>query len=127
MDYYNANGWTLGKGRKVKDFDALARQWKAEDGKNNRLPKQFLGWFKAVYISASPGLQMSVLSDLAAGDRSKAAKIYGLESLVVVRYASGFTVAVNTGKTGLTANLSKIGTGLPEKQSFGAYEFKIWK
>lgn len=70
MDYYNANGWTLGKGRKVQDFEALARQWKAEDGKNNRLPKQFLGWFKAMYISASenPGLQMSVLSDLAAGD-----------------------------------------------------------
>ena len=79
---------------------------------------------------ANPSLTQAyqtALSDLAAGDRSKAAKIYGLESLVVVRYASGFTVAVNTGKTGLTANLSKIGTGLPEKQSFGAYEFKIWK
>lgn len=70
MDYYNANGWTLGKGRKVQDFEALARQWKAEDGKNSRLPKQFLGWFKALYISISenPGLQASILSDLAAGD-----------------------------------------------------------
>lgn len=70
MDYYNANGWTLGKGRKVQDFEALARQWKAEDGKNNRLSKQFLGWFKALYISISenPGLQASILSDLAAGD-----------------------------------------------------------
>ena len=63
---------------------------------------------------------------LVKGDRSKAAKIYALDALLVVRYDSGFTVAVNTGKTGLAANLSKLGSGLPDKQSFGAYEFKIW-
>lgn len=79
--------------------------------------------------NANPALTESYRSALQAlgkGDRSKGVKIYALDALVVVRYDSGFTVAVNTGKTALAANLSKIGSGLPDKQSFGAYEFKIW-
>ncbi|MDY6464661.1 MAG: hypothetical protein SPK80_08675, partial [Bacteroidales bacterium] len=69
----------------------------------------------------------TALQALSQGDRSKAAKIYALDAVVVVRYESGFTVAVNTGKTGQAVNLSKLASNLPEKQSLGAFEFKIWK
>ena len=70
-DYYDGNGWTLGKGRKISDPEAVARQWTPEDGKKNRLPKSFLEWFKMIYASAGedPGLQMSILSDLVAGEK----------------------------------------------------------
>ena len=70
VDHYSARGWVFGDGTQIVDRIMAARKWTPEDKKKNRLPKQFLGWFKAVYISASenPGLQMSVLSDLAAGD-----------------------------------------------------------
>ena len=57
-------------------------------------------------------------------DRSKEAKIYALDALVVVQYGAGSVVAVNTGATGVTANLSKRGKG--EKESFEGYAFKIW-
>lgn len=70
-DYYDGNGWTLGKGRKISDPEAVARQWTPEDGKKNRLPKAFLEWFKMIYASAGedPGLQMSILSDLVTGEK----------------------------------------------------------
>ena len=72
MDYYDGNGWTLGKGRKISDPEAVARQWVPEDKKNNRLPSSFLEWFKMVYATAGedPGLQASILSDLVAGTRN---------------------------------------------------------
>jgi hypothetical protein len=57
-------------------------------------------------------------------DRSKEAKIYALDALVVVQYGSGSVIAVNTGSTAVTANLSKLGKG--EKETFEGYTFKIW-
>ena len=57
-------------------------------------------------------------------DRSKEAKIYASDALVVVQYGSGSVVAVNTGSTAVSANLSKMGKG--EKETFEGYKFKIW-
>ena len=57
-------------------------------------------------------------------DRSKEAKISALDALVVVQYGSGSVIAVNTGSSAVTANLSKMGKG--EKESFEGYAFKIW-
>ena len=57
-------------------------------------------------------------------DRSKEAKIYALDALVVVQYGGGSVVAVNTGSSAVTANLSKMGKG--EKEAFEGYAFKIW-
>jgi len=61
---------------------------------------------------------------MAGVDRTKEAKIYALDALVVVQYGSGSVVAVNTGSTGVTVNLSKMGKG--EKETFEGYTFKIW-
>lgn len=96
----------VGYSQKINFFNTQTMDWKANPA-----------------ITESYQKAMAALSK---GDRSKAVKIYSLDSLVIVRYESGFTVAVNTGKTAVAANLSKLGSGLPDKQSFGAYEFKIW-
>jgi glycosidase len=65
------------------------------------------------------------LQALAKIDRSGAAKIYALDALVVVAYGKG-VVAVNTGSAAVTANLSKVASGLPEKVELAGYGYKIW-
>ena len=73
---------------------------------------------------SSESTQKTEMQAMAQVDRSKEAKIYALDALVVVQYGKGSVVAVNTGSTGVTADLSKVGKG--EKETFEGYSFKIW-
>ena len=53
-NYYKGNGWTLGKGRKVTDKYAVARQWQPED-KDPHFDRRFIDWWHKVYLSARDG------------------------------------------------------------------------
>ena len=94
----------VGYDKTINFFNAMTMDWSA----NAALVKSY----------------REAMQAMAKVDRSKEAKIYALDALVVVQYGSGSVVAVNTGSTGVTANLSKMGKG--EKESFEGYAFKIW-
>jgi glycosidase len=94
-----------GYNQKINFFNTLTMDWKAD----------------AVLTKAYQDA-MQALSRL---DRSTAAKIYALDALVVVVYGKG-AVAVNTGTVSVKADLSKLLSGLPEKEEIAGYGFKIW-
>lgn len=67
----------------------------------------------------------TALQELAEVDRSGAAKLYGLEGLVVVAYP-GHVVAVNTKSTEVEADMSGIAAPLGVKETIPGYGYKVW-
>ena len=95
-----------GYGQKINFFNTMLMDWNASPA------------LTAAYKDA--------LSALARANRSGNFTAYATGSLVLVHYASGSTVAVNTGKSSVTFAPPKGIEGLPAKVVLEAYAYQIW-
>ena len=82
-----------------------------------------MDWNADAVLTASYKNALKALETL---DRSGAMTVYSLGSMVLLNYASGGTVAVNTGQNSVTFAAPDGVSGLPEKVTLGAFEFQIW-
>ena len=82
-----------------------------------------MDWNADAVLTASYKNALKALEKL---DRSGAMTVYSLGTMVLLNYASGGTVAVNTGQNSVTFAAPEGVSGLPEKVTLGAFEFQIW-
>jgi glycosidase len=95
-----------GYGKTINFFNAMTMDWNAD--------------------AALTASYKNALTALAGADRSGAMKAYSLGGLVLVTYGGAACVAVNTGKTSVTFGPPKGVSGMPEKTTLGAFEFKVF-
>ena len=95
-----------GYGQKINFFNTMTMDWNAKPA------------LTAAYKDA--------LQALLKVDRSGAMTAYASGTLVLVHYATGSTVAVNTGKASVTFGPPKGVEGLPAKITLDGYGYQIW-